>query len=287
MKKIYISLILALSSFLIIFGVGLKVNATINNEFNLEMTIENPIDTQLAFVFTIPKKNDTTNDSIERFIQISWTEIDNSSFTANIYNVVYPSGSNDIMLYRSAVNTNVKLSDDKLYLAHVYPSGQYAFIYLYEVNFIYDNGNIRFDLSNAIYNDNLPYNVDGSDRAISVRFNIYVNLLSKFENRSVVWGGDQLNWVVNNYFNYKEFIYPYIDRAYDAGYVAGHSVGYDDGQAGENAISPIWNLFQGIFGTIGAIFSIELAPHIYIGYFFLVPLFFGVVGLILWIWRRN
>lgn len=90
------------------------------------------------------------------------------------------------------------------------------------------------------------------------------------------------------YFNmYKNNYNLGYNRGYSTGYNEGYDGGYDDGQTGENAISPIWNLFQGIFRTIGAIFTIELAPHVYIGYFFLVPLFFGVVGLILWIWRRN
>lgn len=101
-------------------------------------------------------------------------------------------------------------------------------------------------------------------------------------------------YAAKTYF-YNDFINTYYynyaltqrNNGYNSGYNSGYNTGYDDGQAGENAISPVWNLFQGIFGTIGTIFTIELAPHVYIGYFFLVPLFLAVVGLILWIWRRN
>lgn len=74
---------------------------------------------------------------------------------------------------------------------------------------------------------------------------------------------------------------------YDNGYEDGYDVGYDDGQLGENAISPVLNILSAIFTGVGAIFSIELVPHVPLGVFILVPLFFAVVGLVLWIWRRN
>lgn len=69
------------------------------------------------------------------------------------------------------------------------------------------------------------------------------------------------------------------NTAFDEGYAAG--------QAGANAISPALNIITGIFEAIGTIFAIELVPHVPIGVFFLVPLFFGVLGLIIWIWRGK
>lgn len=74
----------------------------------------------------------------------------------------------------------------------------------------------------------------------------------------------------------------YID-----GYNVGYDVGYDDGQEGENAISPAFRIISEIFGSIGTIMAIELVPHVPLGLFILVPLFFSALGLILWIWRRN
>lgn len=71
------------------------------------------------------------------------------------------------------------------------------------------------------------------------------------------------------------------------GYQLGYDTGYDDGASGNNAVSSFINILTSIFTGIGAIFSIELFPHITIGLFLLVPLFFGVLGLILWIWRHN
>lgn len=74
---------------------------------------------------------------------------------------------------------------------------------------------------------------------------------------------------------------------YQEGQNDGYNVGYQEGQSGSNAVSKAINVLSSIFGTIGAIFSIELFPGITIGIFLLVPLFFGVLGLILWIWRHN
>ena len=74
---------------------------------------------------------------------------------------------------------------------------------------------------------------------------------------------------------------------YDNGYEDGYNVGYSDGESGENAVSPALNILSAVFSAVGAIFSIELVPHVPLGVFILVPLFFAVVGLVLWIWRRN
>ena len=71
------------------------------------------------------------------------------------------------------------------------------------------------------------------------------------------------------------------------GYQLGLADGYEQGMRGDNAVSSFINILTSIFTGIGAIFSIELFPHITIGLFLLVPLFFGVLGLILWIWRHN
>lgn len=77
------------------------------------------------------------------------------------------------------------------------------------------------------------------------------------------------------------------DVGLNRGEQIGYNRGYNAGMQGENAISSFINILTSIFTGIGAIFSIELFPHITIGLFLLVPLFFGVLGLILWIWRHN
>ena len=88
----------------------------------------------------------------------------------------------------------------------------------------------------------------------------------------------------NNFFDfYNSYFFTNYKNAYLSGYNAGGG-----GQGGNiTEFDRFWSLITGIFSGIGAIFAIELIPHVPIGVFFLIPLFFGVVGLILWIWRRN
>lgn len=71
------------------------------------------------------------------------------------------------------------------------------------------------------------------------------------------------------------------------GYSEGYNIGYTDGQAGNTAITPVFNTLSGVFSVVGSVLAIELVPHIPLGIFILVPLFFAAIGLILWIWRRN
>lgn len=86
--------------------------------------------------------------------------------------------------------------------------------------------------------------------------------------------------------NFIDFYYSYFFTNYKNAYLSGYNSG---GGGGGNIteFDRFWSLITGIFTGIGAIFSIELIPHVPIGIFFLIPLFFGVIGLILWIWRRN
>lgn len=74
---------------------------------------------------------------------------------------------------------------------------------------------------------------------------------------------------------------------YTHGFDEGYRDGWADGQAGETAITPAFNTLSGVFNVVSSVLSIELVPHVPIGLFFLVPLFFSAIGLILWIWRRN
>lgn len=78
-----------------------------------------------------------------------------------------------------------------------------------------------------------------------------------------------------------------VVAGYDNGYATGYSVGYNEGLEGATPVSQTVTLIGSIFGAIGTVLSIELFPGFTIGILILVPLFFAVLGLILWIWRRN
>lgn len=74
---------------------------------------------------------------------------------------------------------------------------------------------------------------------------------------------------------------------YDDGYETGYNVGFTEGQAGATPVSKTIGIISSIFAGIGEVLAVELFPGFTIGILILVPLFFGVLGLILWIWRRN
>jgi len=64
---------------------------------------------------------------------------------------------------------------------------------------------------------------------------------------------------------------------YDAGVSVGYSQGYIDGQS-ENGLFDA--LLNAVFG-VGQLLAIEIFPNVYIGYFALVPLVFGIIGFVL------
>ena len=66
-----------------------------------------------------------------------------------------------------------------------------------------------------------------------------------------------------------------------------YNYGYQEGIEGETVFTPVWGILSGVFSVVASVMSIELVPHITIGVFFLVPLFFAVLGLILWIWKGK
>ena len=71
------------------------------------------------------------------------------------------------------------------------------------------------------------------------------------------------------------------------GYDQGYSDGLDVGLAGATPMSQATTLIGSIFSSVGSVLAIQLFPGFSIGMLILVPLFFSVLGLILWIWRRN
>ena len=70
-------------------------------------------------------------------------------------------------------------------------------------------------------------------------------------------------------------------------YDVGKQEGYESGLQGQTAITPFFAIIGNIFGGIGDILEIELAPHLPLGIFIAIPLFFGAVGFIFWLWRRS
>lgn len=72
-----------------------------------------------------------------------------------------------------------------------------------------------------------------------------------------------------------------------AGYTSGYNDGYADGQAGRTAVSPVFNIISGVFDVVASVLGIYLFPGITIGTFILVPLFFSIIGLVIWVWKKG
>lgn len=74
---------------------------------------------------------------------------------------------------------------------------------------------------------------------------------------------------------------------YDNGYADGYDIGFNEGMDGATPVSQTVGVISSIFAGIGTVLAVQLFPGFPIGLLILVPLFFAVLGLILWIWRRN
>ncbi len=144
-------------------------------------------------------------------------------------------------------------------------------------NDIFMSGLILFDagFNNSISNVLYFINYLNSNYDFTPNHDFSLNSVGELR----YWEGYDLG----DYFGYDRG----LDEGYDLGYDVGYIKGYSDGEQSENAVSPVFNLLTGVFEAIGAIFAIELVPNIPLGVFILVPLFFAVVGVVLWIWRRN
>lgn len=108
--------------------------------------------------------------------------------------------------------------------------------------------------------------------------NIKLDIVNSLWLEFIVSGEDELNALP----------YSITNGAYDIfndGYVMGYEEGYMKGQQGiENIpysfLSPIFNFFNNFF-------SIEIMPGVYIGYIIIIPLAFGILGLVLYFWRKD
>lgn len=179
-------------------------------------------------------------------------------------------------------------SNNQLIIRNPYNSGNYEFNFLMNYSYV-DYSETLQDIN--IWVDNQIYN--------SYMFNYLVSIGYSYgyDDGDVSGYAAGLTAGYNNGYDagetagynngYSEGRNVGLEEGEEIGYSQGYNVGYTDGQAGNTAITPVFNTLSGIFSVIGSVLAIELVPHVPLGIFFLVPLFFSAVGLILWIWRRN
>lgn len=279
-KKFFIYFLLIFIGGFCLFGISLKVNAYSGMNYG---SLEHNIGSQYAYVGAFLVSSYGADENSAPMIRLQYYDVDspNTLITNSIINITY-NESLDYWVINN--NQNAILYNNQLYMYQIYTSMNSTLIDIYELDFQVTSGEyLTCNSATLIYtSDFATYNWNEVVGNVKAVFNCAVVGMTPFSQK---YNTTQLKDFYNSMYRsqYNNALYYFGEEKKQQGY----DVGYIAGQQGENAISPIWNLLQGIFGTIGAIFSIELAPHVYIGYFFLVPLFFGVVGLILWIWRRN
>lgn len=172
--------------------------------------------------------------------------------------------------------------------SETYINGYSGYAPLYEVNYPtqYITGGDGSHCNLIFTYTNIPTGIVGLEELINYIFNPEMDDIAPYI----------YQFEVNGYnggyaYGYQQGLDAFDQDAYDTGYYYGYlkgkEDGYDDGAKGNNAVSAAVNLLSSIFTAIGTIFSVELFPHITLGLFFAVPLFFGAVGMLLWVWRHN
>lgn len=280
LKKKYISFILVLFGCLSLFGVCLKVGAT--TERNV-INIENASNVFGVFRVNYITLQETPNTNYPLF-RFSYT-YDNNNVIVDI-NQKFDSTTGKIILSSPSGPTSA-LDVDNIYAFWIKRTGTYLAIKIFMVYYDYNAEIFKLSNDNNLIYENIERNEDITNLKMSTYSLFY---------GSAIYGGDyaytnqQILNIINESINYDFLAYDAIEaynQGYDYGLDIGYERGYEAGQQGENAISPVFNLLEHIFTILGAIFTIELAPHVPLGVFLLVPLFFAIGGLILWIWRRN
>lgn len=260
LKKICIYLLLVFACIFVFCGFGLKTNAA-------QTIYRVNVDNQRCYIYF------TTQD-MPLAIGSGSTNLITEPETNLIINLQYDSSNN----YYIVNNNNQHILQNNSLFCVCFENEINHFIF-YQISYT-SNSSVRDN-----YSIRELFTIGGSTQTITY-FNFFSQVLQFRLDNSTRFTDNQ---IIDNYFTrFNGGYFGSLSRQErQRGFNQGYNNGYTDGQAGETAISPFFNVLSGIFTSIGAIFSIELVPHVPIGLFFLVPLFFAIVGLILFIWRKN
>ena len=288
-KKIYICLLLILPCCFILLFSGLKVNASNISVSGVKIDLPDTLD---AFIyFQLPSApNDVTLNERNTFIYdntnrraimviepVSVSTGNVTGFKTYTYNCYFIDSSGNINF------NNVYVLDTGILYAIHYDCQNIQF-WFYELSITWNENSVI--TANNVSNNYITFctisNVESRTSQISI------NSLGFIASRLVVSPASDysLRNYAANIINGDALFYASLTR-FSSGYQAGYQAGYNQGQTGDTAMTPVFNVLTHVFTSLGSILSIELVPHIPLGLFLLVPLFFAVLGLILWIWRRN
>lgn len=280
LKKVFISLFLVLVCFVGLCGIGLKANAYTEVFNNEGLRINTDHDSTIIF-FTMP--SDFSYYDVEQdlvFLQDNYGDVAlNLDYRYSINNNYYKT------YYYYANNDNTKPLDSEHFYCFRFDNviNRYTF---YDIQI---EPNASYPFNDEVVNFIELFTVSMPTHTVD-----YIEIIaSGFVSRVDINSSDTIDVAMIFYIDmlnqtpYMQYAIHNRSIGYNQGYSAGYNTGYREGQTGENAISPVWNVLTGIFNSIGAILSIELIPHIPIGLLIFVPLFFIMVMAILSIWRKN
>ena len=230
------------------------------------------------------------SDSEQEFIELSsfWTYLDNAESTSRMY-IIPNDIFNNWMYWEGGVNYTTSTDNKLHYILFQYDSDGASSSYMR----LFDQNGVNFfsrslnNLSSSswFYNSvsktgNTEYWVGwtagkiigeglGYDAGYAVGYDDAMHVYGQFINGQ--WQSYSSGYIAGQESIDTEQI---AEDAYDSGYLAGLNAG----QA--NNFMTFEYLLGGLFGTVGAIMSIELLPNLTIGAIIMVPLVLGILSFI-------
>lgn len=288
----------------------LNVYDSVNQAYRLQiassettpaLSIPIPSDTIYYYVIISYGEDINNNDVLYfTFGLVSWNKTTGFNNNYNIYNL------DDLNLDQTVLESDY--FNNTFSITPLYYNSAYAYPYHGTINYyIYDSLDYSLTMSeqiNDIYNDYILSNCN------SLTYNYYYtagyNSGYQVGYDEGYTAGQTAGYNSGYSVGYQDGLADNTtayDRGYDDGYADGYRTGYDlgmtdgdaigyqrglaEGMAGATPVSQTVGVVSSIFAGIGSVMAIQLFPGFPLGLLILVPLFFAVLGLILWIWRRN
>lgn len=284
-KKLY-SLCLALLLVLLLASafLGIKVNASDNvngrssfsfdhDESYVDIVMFSIVSTEeSAFVLLECEYEDDGNYNTVSLITLSYNSTYDYYYNNNLDLILYPS-----TFYVCAISHYTR-----------------PYIDIFEVDISFDsNNNITISMGNRILHliTDIYYNDMIYDRKIIPTFNC-LTLSRYYSGRNYNVTENDIRNIASSAirdWNFSELLGGnYLTQsAFNSGRDIGYREGYLAGESTVTAFDRVWAFLSSIFGMIGSIFAVELMPHIPLGIFLLVPVFFMVLGFVFWIWKGR
>ena len=273
-------LLLCVLLVLCLFG-GLKVNANQSSLLKYEIKYELTENRNNIFIFQVPNNQYIIENDSHNYAQL---KVSFNNNTESDFLSVVRSGTDSFNIYGYyGTNYQKSITAYQFFVVNIYIDNTscYLYVYIYE----FDTSTNRLEKVDEIINHS-----DIGTYYAGKYVKTYGLCYGHFnEYNATAFNDSQIKSYVNGVIGPQlgDIVDAVGSQAYNRGYGAGYSQGYTDGEGTITPFDRFWSILTGVFSSVGAVLSINLFPGVPLGIFILIPLFFGAVGLILWIWRRN